>query len=135
MDNVTPMDGTDGSQWTELTVPELRDFVERNRWTYAKTMPKHPHEYVLLKNSSSEDGFFRFVMTIRRYGYDEYFYTKRIRYLDVDGRRYWTMGDLLETTWVLNRALNTGPDVPMVLNKTPFITNPPNGGEHAGTSI
>jgi hypothetical protein len=126
MDNVTSMDGTDGSQWAELTVQELHDFVERNRWTYAKTMPKHPHEYVLLQNCSSADDFFRFVMTIRRFGYDELFFAKKMRYLDVDGRRYWTMGDLLVTTCVLNRALNMGPDIPMVLNDVPFITNPPN---------
>ena len=111
------------AQWETMTVLELRAFVERNLWTYARTMPKHPHEYVLLWNSSCEEDFFRFVMTIRRLGYDEYFYTKRIRYLDVDARRYWTMGDVMETTWVLNRALNTKPDTPMVLNEIPFITN------------
>ena len=111
------------AEWETMTVLELRPFVERNLWAYARTMPKHPHEYVLLWDSSSGDDFFRFVTTIRRLGYDEYFYTKRIRYLDLDGRRYWTMDDVLETTCVLNRALNTKPDVPMVLNEIPFITN------------
>ena len=85
----------------------------------------------MLQNSSSEDDFFRFVMTIRRYGYDEIFFAKKMRYLDLDGRRYWTMGDLLATTWVLNRALNTKPDVPMVPNETLFITNPPDRDDRA----
>lgn len=132
MDNANPMAENDGAQWASLTPTELRDFVDRNQWNCARTMPKYPHEYVLMQRCSSADDFFRFVMTIRRYGYDEYFFTKRIRYLDVDDRRYWTMGDLLKTTWVLNRALNTKPDVPMVLNKTPFITNPPDRGDPKG---
>ena len=109
-----------------MTLPELRDFIERNPWTYAKTMPKWPHEYVQLWRSTSDEAFFRFVMTIRRLGYDEPFLTKRHRYLDMDGRRYWTMGDLLETTWVLNRVANREPDHPMAPNPVPFVTNPPN---------
>jgi hypothetical protein len=118
-------DAQDGSEWESMAVPELSAFVERNAWSFARTMPKHPHEYVLLWKCSSERDFFRFAMTIRRYGYDENFFTKRIRYMDLCGRRYWTMGDLLETTWVLNRATNKGPDVPMAPNPTPFQTNPP----------
>ena len=56
-------------------------------------MPKHPHEYVIHQKGSSDETFFRFVMTIRRHGYDDHFYLLRIRYLDLDGRRYWTMGE------------------------------------------
>ena len=114
-----------GSEWESMAAIELSAFVESNSWTFARTMPKHPHEYVLLWKSSSKEDFFRFAMTIRRFGYDEYFYTKQIRYMDLDGRRYWTMGDLLKTTFVLNRAMNKGPDVPMAPNPTPFQTNPP----------
>jgi hypothetical protein len=88
-------------------------------------MPKHPHEYVLLQKCSSADVFYRFAMTIRRLGYDELFFSKKMRYLDVDGWRYWTMGDLLVTTWVLNRAQNQRPDIPVVLNNVTFVTNPP----------
>jgi hypothetical protein len=126
LESVIQNDGTDGFQWASLTMPELRDFIACNSWIFARTMPQCPHEYVLLWKCTSEDIFFRFAMTIRRFGYDEYFFSKKMRYLDVDGRRYWTMGDLLATTWVLNRALNTGPDLPHVLNQSPFINNPPN---------
>jgi hypothetical protein len=31
-------------QLESLTLPELRAFVARSTWTYAKTMPKTPHE-------------------------------------------------------------------------------------------
>lgn len=118
MDEPTQLE--DGSQWLSMSDVELRSFVERNTWTYAKTMPQCPHEYVVLWKSTSDEEFLRFVMTIRRYGYDEYFYSKRMRYLDVNGWRYWTMGAQIETTWVLNRAQNTQPDRPQLLNKENF---------------
>jgi hypothetical protein len=113
-------------QWESLSLSEMRAFALRNCWTYARTMPQHPHEYVVLWSASSENDFFRFAMTIRRQGYDEHFYRKKMRYLDVDRLRYWTMGDELTTTWVLNRALNKGPDVPHARNPAAFVTNPPN---------
>lgn len=125
MDDALQPDNTDGSQWGSLALPDLREFIERNQWIYARTMPEHPHEYVVLQKCTLADSFFQFAMTIRRFGYDEYFFSKKIRYFDVDRRRYWTMGDLLVTTCVLNRAMNTRPDIPWSLNKTPFITNPP----------
>lgn len=111
----------DGCEWATLPMAELRAFIEANRWIYARTMPRHPHEYVLLWDADSERAFYRFGMTIRRFGYDEMFFSKSIRYLDVDGRRYWTMGAQLAATWVLNRAENTGPDRPWALSPQHFV--------------
>ena len=117
---------SDGQQWQTMPLAEQRDFIASNSWTFARTVPQCPHEYVLLWKCRSEENFFRFAMTIRRCGYDEKFHDKLMRYLDVDGTRYWTMGDLLETTWVLNRAKNTRPDLLQQPNAMPFVTNPPN---------
>jgi len=36
--------------------PELRDFVNRETWTYAKTMPKWPHEYLVLEKEGRLPG-------------------------------------------------------------------------------
>jgi hypothetical protein len=35
-----------------LTIGAVRDYIDGERWVYAKTMPKWPHEYVLLRASS-----------------------------------------------------------------------------------
>jgi hypothetical protein len=116
----------DTVEWVTMQVPELRDFIERNLWVYARTMPQCPHEYVTLWHSSSEEAFFRFVSTVRRYGYDQRFFSRTHRYLDLGGWKYWTMGDELRTTWILNRARHDGPPHPKLLNKKVFATNPPN---------
>ena len=40
--------------------PEIRDFVDNETWTYAKTMPKWPHEY-LVKDRVDEELFVQMV--------------------------------------------------------------------------
>ena len=35
----------------------LRDFADRETWTYAKTMPKWPHEYLVRERVGDEDLF------------------------------------------------------------------------------
>nr|HPR74334.1 hypothetical protein [Bacteroidales bacterium] len=41
---------------------------------------------------------------IREYGYQGYFYEKRITYFNEEGKVYWTMGEPLEKTIVINRC-------------------------------
>ena len=87
-----------------MTPPELARFVESEPWTFAKTMPQWPHEYVVRGRVQDEESFFRCVVTIRRFGYDGRFFTKTLRYLDLDPHKYWTMGDFLAYTIIINRA-------------------------------
>jgi len=46
-------------------------------------MLKHPHEYILPRESSSDDSFFRYTTAIRRNRYDECFFASKIRSQDV----------------------------------------------------
>jgi hypothetical protein len=82
---------------------ELRRFVDQETWTYAKTMPKWPHEY-LVRDRVDERLFEQLVRHIRSYGYQGRFYRKPITYYEEDGLVYWTMGAPVEDTVIINRC-------------------------------
>jgi hypothetical protein len=74
----------------------VRPFIAKSLWIYARTMPEHPHEYVLRRNSyidGREEEFVNFAELIRQYGYTGRFYRKKLVYLNVDQHRYWSMGN------------------------------------------
>jgi hypothetical protein len=82
---------------------ELRSFVNEVKWTYAKSMPKWPHEYIVRKRVD-EDRFEQLVRHIRKSGYEGAFYQKMIVYYEEDGLLYWTMGAPLSETIIINRC-------------------------------
>jgi len=82
---------------------ELREFVNNEEWTYAKTMPMWPHEY-LVRERVDESLFVQLVQHIRAHGYQGSFYQKEITYYDECGLVYWTMGSPLEETIIINRC-------------------------------
>lgn len=82
---------------------ELRDFVDAETWTYAKTMPKWPHEY-LVRERVDEALFVQLVEHIRAHGYEGSFYRRKITYFDEDGMTYWTMGAPVDETIIINRC-------------------------------
>lgn len=78
-------------------------------YTYARTMPYCPHWYTLRKNWQDDNRFVHVVETMRRYGYQERYGRKTFTRFDVNGFKYWTMGDPIETTILINRAyIETG---------------------------
>jgi len=84
--------------------PQLRNFVDRETWTYAKTMPKWPHEYLVRERVGDEELFVQLIEHIRAEGYEGTFYRKPITYYDEDGLTYWTMGAPVEETIIINRC-------------------------------
>lgn len=86
-----------------LLSKELRDFVDRETWTYAKTMPEWPHEYIV-RDRVDESLFVRLVEHIRAHGYQAHFYRREITYFDEGGLVYWTMGEPIEETEIINRC-------------------------------
>lgn len=78
------------------------------KWIFAKTMPRHPHWYTLRKTWDNEE-FVETVMTIREMGYDRPFYSRLYRVLNMNGMRYWTMGNPIDIdgrweTTLINRT-------------------------------
>lgn len=82
---------------------EIKDFIQAEAWTFAKTMPEWPHEY-LVKGHVDPDLFEAMVRHIREHGFAGRFYEKVITYFAEDGMLYWTMGAPLEKTIIINRC-------------------------------
>ena len=81
----------------------LREFIDSTQWTFAKTMPEWPHEYVV-RERVDDNLFVRLVRHIREHGYEGKFYRKSITYFDDLGMIYWTMGAPLDETIIVNRC-------------------------------
>ena len=85
----------------------IREFVSKYPWTFAKTYAEFaPHEYYV-KDKLDETGqeeFVWFVEFIRDYGFDCMFGKQLHTYYELDGHYYWTMGDPIEETLILNRC-------------------------------
>jgi hypothetical protein len=82
---------------------DLRSFLDRERWTFAKTMPIWPHEY-LVRERVDEALFERTVVHIRSNGYEDRFYARPITYFEENGLVYWTMAAPVEETVIINRC-------------------------------
>lgn len=84
---------------------KLRGMIVRCQWTFAKTMPWCPHEYIVRgKCPLSETEFRYFIDMQRSYGKVERWGKYITPYLYIDDYKYWTMGAPVEETIVMNRA-------------------------------
>ena len=94
--------------YTNPTVPlpeELRAFVDREPWTFAKTYAETwPHEYLVRDRVGSKELFVQLVEHTRTHGYEANFYARKIVYFDADGLTYWTMGAPVTETTIINRC-------------------------------
>jgi len=81
----------------------LIDFINTEKWIYAKTYPKWPHEYIV-REKVDETLFIELVTFIRNNGYLGRFYKMETLYYDYNEHTYWTMGEPLEVTDIVNRC-------------------------------
>jgi hypothetical protein len=81
----------------------LQEFIDSMQWTFAKTMPEWPHEYIV-RSRAFDERFEQLVCHIRERGYEGKFYQKTITYYDDRGMVYWTMGAPLDETIIINRC-------------------------------
>ena len=90
---------------TELAI--FKEFIARQAWIFAKSYATSaPHHYIVREKLSAQEQevFIAFVVFIRQWGTPHRFFKKRFIYLVIDGFKYWTYGDPLETTFILNRV-------------------------------
>ncbi|MBL4933193.1 hypothetical protein [Clostridium paridis] len=84
----------------------INKYIVSVRWQNAKSYEKTaPHEYTIRQwKPDLEEEFIWFVNYIRANGVKEWFYKKQNIYFYYKGLKYWTMGDAMENTWVINRT-------------------------------
>jgi len=71
--------------------PDLKEFVDKVQWTFAKTYAKTwPHNYIV-RDKVDKAMFMKIVKHIRENGYWGDFYQTKIKYFEEDGMVYWTM--------------------------------------------
>lgn len=87
-----------------MTDEEIRQFIGDHEWVFAKTMPQIPHSYTLRRKAKRDEDFSSFVQEIRFRGVVRQFGQRSFTYLDFDGWTYWTMGEPVENTTLINRA-------------------------------
>lgn len=89
----------------EIDYEKLRSMINRCEWTFAKTMPFAPHEYIVRgKCPLTDEEFVYFVEMQRVFGTKERWGRFNNPYLYIDDYKYWTMGAPMEDTKVINRA-------------------------------
>jgi hypothetical protein len=93
----------------EPAVGELeraRAFIGICRWSYAKTVPEHPHEYCLRTWLSplQRVEFGWFADLIAHHGYTGRFWGQSWRYLDVGDHKYWKSRTINGSGAIVNRA-------------------------------
>ena len=89
----------------ELNYDKLRSMIVRCEWTFAKTMPFAPHEYIVREKCPlTTEEFEYFVNMQREHGVKERWGKYNNSYLYIDDYKYWTMGAPIEETTVINRA-------------------------------
>jgi len=82
---------------------KVRDFLSGCIWRFAKSMPEIPHWYIVRANVN-DSLFVESAIFIRKHGYKKRFGSRTYLYYDLDGYSYWTMGNPIEETTIINRA-------------------------------
>jgi hypothetical protein len=92
-----------GEEIAKKLPADLRAFVDSEEWTYAKTYPKWPHEY-LVRDRVDTPLFEALIRHIHKHGSDGRFYHRVLLYFEEDGLLYWTMGGPVEEETIINRC-------------------------------
>ncbi len=84
---------------------DFKDFVSKANWHWATTYAdKAPHWYCVRAEFADDDTFDKMVMHIRENGRIEKFFRKAFTYYYDGNYKYWTMGNPVNETRIINRA-------------------------------
>lgn len=89
-----------------MTKEQIDAILLARKWTFAKTMPQNPHEWSARKEWEDDTQFQECVKFIRANGYKLRFGWKDYVCYNIGEHRYWTMGNPIEETTIINRAVN-----------------------------
>ena len=91
-----------------MELNEVRDFLNKQRWIFAKTYAKKaPHEYCLLSQvNGTKEEYIEVARYIFENGVTMSYWGHERKYLFLDGRMYWSMDPTPEATDLINRCNN-----------------------------
>lgn len=89
-----------------MQIEDFYKFVNTQTWIFSKSMKRAPHWYICKDYLKEEmlDDFENAVIFIRQNGIKAYFWGKPYIYYEIGGFFYWTMGNPIEQTKIINRA-------------------------------
>lgn len=93
---------------------QMREFIEQIKWIFAKTYAEIcPHEYIVKTKINFEywDTFKAVVEYIRNVGFKALYNGRAGMYYILDEHYYWTMGEPIEFTTIINRAKSSEYDL------------------------
>ncbi|MCL2166636.1 MAG: hypothetical protein FWH49_05025 [Clostridiales bacterium] len=88
-----------------LTSDEFSTAAAIFEWTFAKTMPQCPHEYIVRGKTADDNTYIAMFRTIEAHGVWGIWKNTRHQYLHPgDGHYYWKMTDDISESIIINRA-------------------------------
>jgi hypothetical protein len=85
-----------------LSEADIKEWVGERHWQFARTSPTNPHEYTH-RGWGNEQMFLRVIVHIREHGRQEWYGGAVYTVYDCAEWFFWSMGDPLSTTVILNR--------------------------------
>lgn len=88
----------------------IEELVNSFTWTFAKTMPTNPHEYIVRRQTASEEDYVRLYNYIMENHYIEWFWRKPYKMVRIGDYKYWIMTDDIRESRIINRKKIKGGD-------------------------
>jgi hypothetical protein len=85
-----------------LSHTDIEAWISERHWQFARTTPHNPHEYTH-RGWGNEEMFLRVALHIREFGRQQWYRGAEYTVLDVGPHFYWSMGDPIPATVILNR--------------------------------
>lgn len=73
----------------------LQKFIDNSSWTFAKTYADTWAHWYIVQEQVDNDLFLELAEYIDTYGYQEYFYSKKITFFDYKEHTYWHMENII----------------------------------------
>ena len=88
-----------------MTSEEFKTIGNALTWTFAKTMPDSPHEYIVRNKTVDDDTYIKMFKTIEEHGIWKSWNNVAYQYFfPGDGYYYWKMTDDITESIIINRA-------------------------------
>ena len=96
-----------------MTISELKDFFDKQKWIFARTYADSaPHEYCLKRQLVGEESeFVDAVKYIKEKGFKAKFFGQPNDYVCIEGYTYWVMWPVAEEAILINRSKTKDYDI------------------------